>query len=564
MKKQLLLICLVLFSTVFTANAASYFTGNLSSSQEVPPNASTATGFGRVTLNDAETQLTASVYYSGLTSNVTVGHIHTAATGTNGPVTFNLAPATGVTSGSVVNAIFAVTASQVADLKAGLMYFNIHTVNNTGGEIRGQITVNSPYLAYMSNNQENPATTAPTARGNGAISLNAAGTQALVTMNWTGLTGNATVGHVHSGRVGTNGPVVCNLSPPTVAAGSVVDFLCTFSPAQVTALKTAQFYLNLHTSANPGGEIRGQIQRRRSTTLDIDGDSKTDFINTRTNTPGLSTEWWIGLSGGGASVFQFGLDTDNVRPRTLAADFDGDGKDDPTIWRTGASPAAAFYILQSATNTVRTEQFGTTGDNPSVVYDYDGDGRCDPAVYRPSVGTWFYLASANNPSKNITYTVFGGTSTFPNPGDYDGDGRGDFMIQQNALWWIFNSADSSVKVVPFGTSAFFGNPGDFDGDGKTDVAGSVTEGVNKAWYYASSLNPNQNVFNTRVAWGDTTSRRAQGDYDGDGKTDVGVFSTSTAITATPTYWALSSSNGSPIIYTWGISADVSANNYNNR
>ncbi len=159
MKKQLLLICLVLFSTVFTANAASYFTGNLSSSQEVPPNASTATGFGRVTLNDAETQLTASVYYSGLTSNVTVGHIHTAATGTNGPVTFNLAPATGVTSGSVVNAIFAVTASQVADLKAGLMYFNIHTVNNTGGEIRGQITVNSPYLAYMSNNQENPATT---------------------------------------------------------------------------------------------------------------------------------------------------------------------------------------------------------------------------------------------------------------------------------------------------------------------------------------------------------------------------------------------------------------------
>jgi CHRD domain len=563
MKNRLFILSFLLFSLAFTANAASYFTGNLSSAQENPPNASTATAFGRVTLNNAETQINASFYWSGLTGNATAGHIHTGAVGVNGPVTFNMAP-TAATSGSVVNATFAVTATQVADLKAGNMYFNIHTATNPGGEIRGQITVDSPFISYMSNNQENPATTAPTATGNGAISLNAAGTQAIVTMNWSGLTGNATVGHVHSGRSGVNGPVVCNLSPPTVAAGSVVDFLCTFSPAQVTALKTAQLYLNIHTAANPGGEIRGQIQRRRSTVLDVDGDSKTDFINTRTNTAGLTTEWYMGLSGGGASVFPFGLDTDNVRPRTLVGDFDGDGKDDPTIWRTGASPAAAFYIFLSATSTVRTEQFGTTGDNPSVIYDYDGDGRCDPAVYRSSTGTWFYLASANNPLKNITYTVFGGTSSFPNPGDYDGDGRGDFQIQQSAVWWIFNSADSSVKAVPFGTGSFFGNPGDFDGDGKTDVAGSVTEGANKAWYYVSSLNPNQDVFKTRVAWGDTASRRAQGDYDGDGKTDVGVYSTSTAITPTPSYWALLSSNNSTLIYTWGISADVSVNNYNNR
>lgn len=564
MRKSLSLLCLMLFSTVFTANAASYFTGNLTSSQEVPPNASTATGFGRVTLNDAETQITASVYYSGLSSNVTAGHIHTGAFGVSGPITFNLNPTIGVTSGSVVNATFAINAAQLADLKAGNMYFNIHTTTNPGGEIRGQLAVDSPYFSFMSPNQENPATNAPNARGNGVISLNAAGTQALVTMNWSGLTGNATAGHVHSGRSGVNGPIVCNLSPAAVTAGSVVDFLCTFSPAQITSLKTAQFYLNVHTTANPGGEVRGQIQRRRSTVLDIDGDSKTDFINTRTNAANSVTEWWIGLSGGGVSVFPFGLNTDNVRPRMVACDFDGDGKDDPAIWRTGASPAASFFILQSGTGTVRTEQFGTTGDNPSVVYDYDGDGRCDPAVYRPTVGTWFYLASANNPNRNITFTVFGGTSSFPNPGDYDGDGRGDFQVQIGANWWIFNSADSSVKTVPFGTGSFFGNPGDFDGDGRTDVAGSITEAPNRAWYYVSSLNPTQSVFNTRVAWGDTAAQRAQGDYDGDGKTEPGIWTTSVAVNPTPSYWARPSGGGPLIYYPWGVTNDNSVNNYNNR
>ncbi|MBK8150384.1 MAG: CHRD domain-containing protein [Acidobacteria bacterium] len=543
------------------ASADTYFTGNLTSAQEVPPNGSTATGFGRVTLNSAETQITVSVYWSGLTGPASAGHIHgPAATGANGPIVFNLNP-TAAASGSVVAATFAVTPTQVADLKAGLHYLNMHMSANPGGEIRGQLTVDSPYIAYMDNNQENPATVSA-AKGSGAISLNAAGTQALVTMRWNGLSGNATAGHVHSGRSGVNGPVICNLSPTAAASGAVTDFLCTFSAPQTTALKTAQLYLNLHTVANPGGEIRGQIQRRRSTVLDIDGDSKTDFINTRTGA--TNTEWWIALSGGGTSIFPFGLTTDNVRPRTVACDFDGDGKDDPAIWRTGASPAAAFYIYQSSNNIVRFEQFGTTGDNPSVVYDYDGDGRCDPAVYRSSAGTWFYLGSSNNAAKNITYTVFGGTSSFPNPGDYDGDGRGDFQIQQSANWWILNSADASVNVVNFGTASFFGNPGDFDGDGKTDVAGSITEGSNRAWYYVSSLNPTQNVLNTRVPFGDVSARRAQGDYDGDGKSDPGMYVTSAAVMPSPGYWALQSSNGQPLIVTWGLSADVSVNNFNNR
>ncbi len=556
---NLLILILVLIGVGGTASAATYFTGNLNAAQEVPTNGSTATGFGRVTLNDAETQITASVYYSGLTTpGTTVGHIHgPAAVGVNGPVLFNLAPAAGQTSGSVVNATFAATPAQVANLKAGLLYFNIHTTTNAGGEIRGQITVDAPYVAYFSNRQENPATTVTGASGSGAVSINAAGTQALVSMNWSGLSGNATVGHVHSGRSGVNGPVVCNLSPPTVAAGSVTDFLCTFSPAQITALKNAQFYLNIHTAANPGGEIRAQIQRRRSTVLDFDGDSKTDYAVARNNDPTGLINWYILNSATSSfSSTQWGQSSDFVAARMLGGDYDGDGKDDITVWRTAAD--ANFLILQSSNNTLRVEQFGSTGDDPRMVYDYDGDGRTDPAVYRAgSPGFLYYRPSANNPPGSFVGFAFGQTGDFPNPGDFDGDGRGDICVQRSTQFLCQNTA-TGFKVVNWGLGSDFGVPGDYDGDGKVDINVVRTVGSNRVWFPLRSLDGSFQ----QTTWGTSAAVRTQGDYDGDGKTDIAVWQTTTG---TQRAYFVLPSNGNPFIsQEWGLSSDISINGYNVR
>ncbi len=554
---KLLMLFLVIIGVSGTASAATYFTGNLNAAQEVPPNGSTATGFGRVTLNDTETQITASVYYSGLTSpGTTVGHIHGPATvGANGPVMFNLAPTAGQTSGSVVNATFSVTPTQVADLKAGLLYFNIHTTTNPGGEIRGQITVDSPYISYLNGRQENPAVTTA-ATGSGAVSINAAGTQAIVTVNWANLSGNATVGHIHSGRSGVNGPVVCNLSPPTVASGSVVDFLCTFSPAQITALKTAQFYFNIHTAANPGGEIRGQIQRRRSTVLDFDGDSKTDYAVARNNDPTGLINWYVLNSATSSfSSTQWGQSSDFVAARMLGGDYDGDGKDDITIWRSAAQ--ANFLILQSATNTLRIEQFGSTGDDPRVVYDYDGDGRTDPAVYRAGSPSFlYYRPSANNPPGNFVGIAFGQSGDFPNPGDFDGDGRGDICVQRNTQFLCQNTT-TGFKAVNWGLGSDFGVPGDYDGDGKTDINVVRTVGTNRVWFPLRSLD---GAFK-QTTWGTNTAARTQGDYDGDGKTDIAVWQATGGV---QTYWVLPS-NGNPFFsQPWGLSTDTSINAYNVR
>lgn len=168
----LIILSILLLSGIANAGHLVYFTGNLDGNQEVPPNSSTATGFGRVTLDTNTNLINVSVYYNNLSSGVTVGHIHgPATTGLEAGIVWNLNPTTGQTNGAVINALFTATEQNIADLFAGLMYFNIHTANFGGGELRGQIFIDSPYVATLDGNQENPNVSTP-ATGRGVVSLN--------------------------------------------------------------------------------------------------------------------------------------------------------------------------------------------------------------------------------------------------------------------------------------------------------------------------------------------------------------------------------------------------------
>lgn len=101
--------------------------------QEVPPNASPATGTIVGTYDDVTNFLDITVTFSGLTATQTNAHIHRGAVGVAGPVVF------GIPLGSP--SVFSTTldATQEADLLAGLYYVNIHSQNFPAGEIRGQM-----------------------------------------------------------------------------------------------------------------------------------------------------------------------------------------------------------------------------------------------------------------------------------------------------------------------------------------------------------------------------------------------------------------------------------------
>ena len=138
MRSRYTLSLLALLLVPSSAHSAQGFSATLSGAAEVPPNASTGSGTAVVVLNNAQTQFSYTVTYTGLVAGVTASHIHKAPIGVNGSVIFGFSPPLGTTSGTFSGTVNP-TAAQVADLLAGLYYVNIHSTTYPGGEIRGQL-----------------------------------------------------------------------------------------------------------------------------------------------------------------------------------------------------------------------------------------------------------------------------------------------------------------------------------------------------------------------------------------------------------------------------------------
>ena len=72
--------------------------------------------------------------------------------------------------------------------------------------------------------------------------------------------GTATMAHIHRGAEGVAGPPVVTLTTPGADGHS--QGCLTVDPALAAALATRahEFYVNVHSTANPGGAIRGQLR----------------------------------------------------------------------------------------------------------------------------------------------------------------------------------------------------------------------------------------------------------------------------------------------------------------
>lgn len=130
-----------------SAFAATGFSCLLTGASEVPPVATPATGSCTAVLNDAGTQVTYSVSFQNLTGTYTASHFHAAAAaGANAGVTFGFIGvgagwvfSNGNKDGVLTNGIWNLTATQKANLLAGLTYVNVHSTTFGGGEVRGQV-----------------------------------------------------------------------------------------------------------------------------------------------------------------------------------------------------------------------------------------------------------------------------------------------------------------------------------------------------------------------------------------------------------------------------------------
>ena len=77
-------------------------------------------------------------------------------------------------------------------------------------------------------------------------------------VTYKGLTGAATMAHFHGpAKAGANAPPIVVVADP----GSPISGEATLTEPHIADLKKGLWYFNVHTAANPGGEIRGQVKR---------------------------------------------------------------------------------------------------------------------------------------------------------------------------------------------------------------------------------------------------------------------------------------------------------------
>ncbi|MGI8584112.1 MAG: CHRD domain-containing protein [Chitinophagaceae bacterium] len=125
--------------------ATTYIFNNIySGSQEVPPNASAATGRIIGSYNQLTNTISYAIIFSGLTTSASAAHFHAPAPpGVNASVIIPQSGFPAAIAGTYSNT-HVITDLQETQLLSNLWYANIHNATFPGGEIRAQIILNIP------------------------------------------------------------------------------------------------------------------------------------------------------------------------------------------------------------------------------------------------------------------------------------------------------------------------------------------------------------------------------------------------------------------------------------
>lgn len=308
--------------------------------------------------------------------------------------------------------------------------------------------------------------------------------------------------------------------------------------------------------------------------FDFDGNGRTDWtVTTTPATAGQPITWKILANPASAApnaafirTFNYGISGDTIIPR----DFIGDGKTEPTVWRPGAQ--GTFYVAQfpngnGGITLDRAVPFGTTGDNLSGSGDYDGDGKIDYTIVRVSGASlvFYIMSSATNTMRALTFGFPANAASYVvcNGADFAGDAKDELVVftldaASNETYYVNDAVTGAgviVRQFGFYNTDYNISPADYTGDGKADfvVARENALGTPITWYINNSVT--NAVTATAFGYSDpaftNTDLPIRGDYDGDGRQDISVYRRSNN-----TFYVLSSQTGGIISQPWGAAGDL--------
>ena len=265
----------------------------------------------------------------------------------------------------------------------------------------------------------------------------------------------------------------------------------------------------------------------------------------------------------------------------VAADFDDDGRSDPTIFRPSTGQ---WWVLRSGSFYTDSliAQWGNAGTLP-VPGDFDGDNKTDLAVYNPlglfgstPAGNWNIRYSSNGydaqtrtsypfPTLATNYTGM----NLPLLADFNGDGKPDFVTFREATgeWSVRVTNFKFPTRLPeaFCTGCEFNGhwqwglpgdvpvPADYDGDGFAELA--VWRPSDGLWFLRMSSNGYDRSLAQVYQWGLPGDIPIVGDFDGDKRTDLAVWRPSNGTW----YIVYASTSYSHAVFRqvqWGLPGDV--------
>ncbi|WP_318307752.1 FG-GAP-like repeat-containing protein [Amycolatopsis solani] len=231
-------------------------------------------------------------------------------------------------------------------------------------------------------------------------------------------------------------------------------------------------------------------------------------------------------------------------PLAIPVDFTGDGKADIATFTRGA--AGHVYVAGSdgtkfVGNSVLWHDRFSIGTEIPLSGDFNGDGKADVATFARGTSGDVYVALSDGTKFNgngvLWHDYFGIGDELPAVGDFNGDGKDDIAV--------FKRGSTGDVIVALSDGTKFGTPtlwhdffgindelpavGDFNGDGKDDIV-VFTRSTTGDVYIATSDGTKFN--GTSVKWHDNFAFNSEipsiGDFNGDGKDDLVVFTRGSA------------------------------------
>ena len=227
------------------------------------------------------------------------------------------------------------------------------------------------------------------ASGNADVSVDENGI-VTATLGVSNLTGTATMAHIHRGFAGSTGPVLIGLtSDDGGSTWTVPADARPLTTAEIGAFNRGELYFNVHTEANPPGEIRGQIDNGNATAFvvrleNVSTDGTLNVASTGNTQP-------VPLSPGAFIVHREADDSPLLLPRDAAnAGLEAVAEDGNVAPFAEAVPGSA--VFNTPVGASAPGPIGPGGAYEFTLQAVDGDKLAFVTMFIPS-NDWFYTAT---------------------------------------------------------------------------------------------------------------------------------------------------------------------------